>query len=332
MRVIRERIFITHTAPDEREIVSEITILNQSDEVLHSIFLHRPEFMIGLKILDEKDNELPFYTNQFTRDLLSSKNKKDAMGGGPYSELLKKMEHQELYLLWIRLPNDEPLKGYESRIIKLCYQNQSKIVKLKFLESFEHQKFLFSIPKFRIENTKYAGDKYDIFYIITSPEGYSLDYKIIKKVKIIKDNEIELSQKQVPVNYNGRMLSIRTPAINEEIKFDMHYNVLPKSSERWFYTVTVFSMIGVSIILACLSSKTMDQGILSLISSKDMSKNISLILNTIQQHSDTLFGGIFTASLAAIGFMKNFSTNRTRFWFLIPMAISGIGFLIKNIT
>lgn len=75
-RVIRERIFITHETPDERKIVTEITLLNESNEEVRSIFLHRDEFMVGLKILDEKDHEIPFLTNEHTRGLILAENEK----------------------------------------------------------------------------------------------------------------------------------------------------------------------------------------------------------------------------------------------------------------
>ena len=66
--IVRERVFFNHILPENRSITNEITLLNTTDSPIPSIFLTRPEFMVGLKIYDESDRELPFYTNKLTKN------------------------------------------------------------------------------------------------------------------------------------------------------------------------------------------------------------------------------------------------------------------------
>jgi hypothetical protein len=53
------------------------------------------------------------------------------------------------------------------------------------------------------------------------------------------------------------------------------------------------------------------------------------ILKPIDKNLDTLFGGLVTVSIAAIGFINRPIMIRTRFWFVVPIVVSGIGFLLN---
>lgn len=319
LRIIRQRIFIKHTSPEEREIVDEITILNESDGDIENIFLFRKDFMVGLKILDSTDEEIPFYTNEQVRDVLSRPGK-TILGTPTYvnAPILQTMKKREIFALWIKLNKSNLIKSAELKIIKLSYRNKTKPMKLNFLDTFYNHKFLFNIPRFRTLNTKLKSDEYDTFYIITAPEGFKLDYEINKNV-IIKDDgqQIPLNEKNgVHTNYDEKTFSLRMPSLGEKNEFDMVYDIIPSDNERWFYAITVFSMIGLSTFTTILALKWIDP-------------SINIVLTHIYNHANHIFAGIITASLAAIGLSKDSSTVRTRFWFLVPMAISAIGALFK---
>jgi hypothetical protein len=317
LKIIRERIFIEHSSPEEREIIDEYTILNETTEKIRSIFIPRTDFMIGLKILDSKNQELSFLTNEHTRELLDT-DKMLYSTALMENRLLTQVNLRQIFIIWIRLHLDEPINPNEPKIIKLVYKNTTPTKKIGFFNSLQRQKFLFSIPRFRTQNTKDESQKYDIFYIISAPEGFELDYQIIKNIKIENGEEKPLEKKDgVHTNYNNEILSIRTPGLFNKTEFDLIYEVIPKLNERIFYLITVFSLISLSAFFVFLNLKYI--------------VNTFNLLPNLVTHSNTVFGGIITASLAAIGFLRNSSTIRTRFWFLCPTIISAIGFLIKSV-
>ena len=85
-------------------------------------------------------------------------------------------------------------------------------------------------------------------------------------------------------------LSIRIPSFNNATSFNMIYDVVPEKSDIIFYTILVFSLIGLSTFFSLIGTRIIDTSILP--------------LNQIYFHINTLLGGIITVSLASIGFMK----------------------------
>ena len=97
--ILRERVFFDHESPTKRTITDEITLLNSSSSEIPSIFILKTEFMLGLKIYDENNQELAFHTNQLTKDLIKEL-KED-------KELLDEINTQKSFIIWIRLPEEE---------------------------------------------------------------------------------------------------------------------------------------------------------------------------------------------------------------------------------
>ncbi len=314
-KVIRERLMIIHETPYSRNIVDEITVVNTSDQLLRNIFLYRMKFMPGLRILDESDTELVVYPNEYTKSLFRERAKQDT----EHEELLKKIESHEIYVLWIRFPHDRPAHPNEPKIIKLIYHDEETPLPIPFRESLTESKFLFSIPRFMIQKSTPLGENYDTFVVIKVPEGYSLDYNFVKKHKIVENDNVELTREtdRYYEDLSEHIISIRIPPLKQRIEFEMTYDVAVENNERWFFGLAVFSLIGVSTLL-------------SLISTKVIAHDSIIILQPIAEHMNTIFGGLITAALAALGFMKNPSTNRTRFYFLIPIIISAVGFLLQQ--
>ena len=88
--------------------------------------------MVGLKIFDANNRELPYYPNEFTREYL----KKDTiligcMKRSRHQNLLDRMKTRKAFFLWIVLPEDQPLAAKESMILKLEYTTKKKFVKTK---------------------------------------------------------------------------------------------------------------------------------------------------------------------------------------------------------
>jgi hypothetical protein len=129
-----------------------------------------------------------------------------------------------------------------------------------------------------------------------------------------KDVEIE---KGVHVNHYGRAVSIRIPSLDDKVVSALTYEVVPEKSDRTFFTISIAALVGLSLATALTSN----QGI---------TPDSNLISKTLFNYRETIFGGIITAALAAIGFLKNSATNRTRFWFILPIIISASGILVQR--
>jgi len=311
--IMRERIFIIHNSAKDRTIKHEYTLLNLMDNEIPSIFLPLSEFMIGLKVYDESGKELPIYTNDLTKKVLSVN--KD------FESIIKDIEERKQFLVWIKLPENEKIRKDQSKIIKLQYKNVTPVKMLKFtnsLHTWKKLKFLFSVPRFRTIYTKLKGFSHDIFYIFSIPEDYELDYEIKENVRLENDKPINLTKSDgVYINGDNNNLSIRIPPFSNATSFNMIYDVIPEKGDRIFYAILVFFLIGLSTSFSLIGTQIIDTSIIP--------------FNHIYFHINTLLGGIITVSLASIGFMKKCATNRTRLWLIFPIIISSIGFLLKDI-
>lgn len=326
-KVVRERIFFEHSSPNDRQITDEITILNITDNDIRTIFLVRHEFMIGLKIYDENDEELPYYPNDFAITLLQEDRIMiGCMSESKHQDLLNQMKEHKAFFIWIALPQHKPLFKKASLILKLKYTTKKETVKKNIKEMLriflKPSMFVFTIPKFIISREKDEAD-YDTFYIVTVPEGYKLNYKINKaKYLEISNNgkeELDIStKKKIYENFDGKTLSIMTPSMNNKTKFEIIYHVTPTNTEKSFYLVAVIASIAVSIII--LTS--------GLIDSSAKSNVLFKILNAINDHLPTVGAGLITSAIAAIGFTKGYAFNKTRLWFLVPIIVSIVSILL----
>ena len=145
----------------------------------------------------------------------------------------------------------------------------------------------------------------------TEVTGYGISKKeVVKKVELTEADRMY-------VNPYMHSLSIRLPPINEQIDFRIKYEVMPQNNERQFFKTVVFALIEASVFFTLIS--------LHLIKAEWL-----FLLKPIQQHLNTFFGGLVTISVAAIGFSNKPILSRTRFWFIIPIVISAIGFLLRK--
>ncbi|MCH7648267.1 MAG: hypothetical protein IIA83_06645, partial [Thaumarchaeota archaeon] len=230
-------------------------------------------------------------------------------------------KQRKAFFLWISLPENEPLAPHESILLKLTYTTKRKSLKTSFKELMDIKntfstpsRILFNVTKFRVLKTKFQTD-YDTFYHVSVPDGYTIKYKINNATYVdSQENTQNIDESKLHVNFDGKILYIRTPSLGKQTNFDITYQVMPSSHEKWFYTTVVVSAI-------IFSSLVFYTGIMNI------DKDIPFFLNQIKTHANLLYGGIFSGSIGAIGFMRGFATRKTRFWFLIPMIISAIGFL-----
>lgn len=332
-RVIRERILINHDSPEKREIIDEFTIYNKTTEDVDNIFLIKKGFMAGLRITDESNRELPLLSNESLKALIRPElNGKDPEKNEQLKNLLEDIEKHRRFVLWIKLSKENAIHPKNFKIVKLTYKNQNLgDIKIGRKDWLKTKLDLFTIPSFLIDNIKHKDSKHDIFYVISMPEGFILRYTIKENVKIknmipttISENDgmrvnKELKEKEI------KLISIRIPPFEQESRFSMIYQVLPEKTDRKFYCIVLFSLIGISIFISIISTK-LGHGYEHLVNIE----NVYPILHQIYTKVDPVFGGLITISLAAIGFMRSYSLSKTRFWFIIPIIISALGFLLKK--
>ncbi len=223
--IVRQRILVTHVGPEEREVIEEFTLINNSSEKADNVFLSKQAFMIGLKILDEANNELPLFANPLTKSLISKELENDR-DNSELKQLLEDIETRKKYILWIKISEKSAIPPFGSKIIKLSYKNKN-LIKSRIWANFS-----------------------------------------------------------------------------------------------LLYATVVFSLVALSILFSLISTKTIDSHILSL-------GGVYPFLQ-IYNHTNPLFAALVTVSLAAVGFMRTYSLNKTRFWFLIPIVLSAVGFLLKR--
>jgi uncharacterized membrane protein SirB2 len=92
---------------------------------------------------------------------------------------------------------------------------------------------------------------------------------------------------------------------------------MPQNTERLFFQIIAFGLLGSSLFF-------------SLISLDLIKPEWSNVLTPIEDNLNVIFGGIITISLAAIGFSNKPVLTKTKFWFIIPIVISAIGFLFNK--
>lgn len=317
IKIIRERIFIKPNPPKNQEVIDEITILNLTNEPLANIHLPKSDFMIGLKVYDESGAELVVYPNRFTRQYLEQ-GAGTANKSKNIEDILSQMKSREVYVIWIKLTNAQKIKPYESKVIRLKYHNIIK--EKKFNISLSKLKFLFSIPRFRI-NYKTVENDHDIFYILRAPEGYEINYAINKLSKTEKGKEIDLSDsKEVDYNGNERIISIRTPISEEGSEFDMIYDLIPELNERIFYSIIFFIMLGLSIGLLFISIKfPIDYSIY-----QDF-EPLKIVIDNISR----IILGLITINVSIMSLLRHAFTQRTRLWFFSPISIHVFSLLLR---
>lgn len=305
MTIIRERWIISHKTYFEKEVETELTILNDSEHNYDDIFIVCERFMPALKILNSNNKELVLYTNEDMRQFLKRRTDDTA------AKLLDGLNKREYYMLWIKLPNE--LKVGESEIIKLKYRD-NQVIKNAYSKSR-----MYSIPKF-IYSYKFAegkGTMHETFYIVSAPEDNTIEYEI-KKITVLEGNvHRTLTDKDgLHQNNYGHSISIRIPPLINEVNFEINYYIKPNSHEVKFIIFAIITLIAFSTIVSLISTKIVDDPFIPIF--------------TIKTYDNHLFGFIFTISFAAMGLIRKPIMYITRWWFLVPIGISIFGFIFQR--
>jgi hypothetical protein len=175
---------------------------------------------------------------------------------------------------------------------------------------------------------KKHDEQHDMFFVIYVPEGYILKADIIKNSKntLVLHGMVRIPEfstlKQADgyyVNDHDRIISVRFPPLSSEFDYQLDYEVVPEFSERMFFTAVVTALTVASMFFFWVGLSPL------------YNPNPPTIMRIIYPHLFALYGGTITAALAAIGLMGKQFMGKTRFFLIAPVAISIIGFLLKEL-
>jgi len=123
LRVVRERFWISHPTPLERQIIDEFTLKNETDEFIQDVFLIDLPLMLGLEVLDENNKRLSFLPNSEVRRILEETINDNEQVDALITQFLR---HHGSYFLWIRLTTHDRIFPGDYKIIRLKYLSREK--------------------------------------------------------------------------------------------------------------------------------------------------------------------------------------------------------------
>jgi len=296
LSVIRNRHLVTHISPTEAEIVDEVTLFNASAQELTDILITRPIFMPGLRVLDYDGSDLAYLPNESAKELIASQ-----LGADPkYKKLLELMDRDELFVLWIKLPKDRPIKPNDARVVKLSYIYEKNPETLLLS--------IFSIPRFKKTKVTPPDEKYSTFYVIRPPSNFRIRKKILKKAKIVENREEELTPELgFYDDSTDRLIALRVPPSDATVRFEMNYDIVLESSEIWFCRLLCTLVLALTLLV----------GLAAFPASPQMQLLGKDVMTLICRNYEALSGLAILLDAAAIALSTNPLTHRTK---VVPMA------------
>ncbi len=305
VKVIRNRVLITHTEPGRREIVDEVTLFNDSAKPVKDIFLQRLSFMPALRVFDYDGSELVHYPNDFTRILFSRLSKTDRS----YQETLNLMKRKKLFVLWITFAKGREIHPEDARVIRLMYFDKENPTTVRWS--------IFSIPRYVYDKFSPADEAYNTFWNVSSPLGFRLKHETLEATKIVEGKSEKLTKDDgLFVDLTDCLISLRIPFLPTELRYKMAYNVELPVAEAWFLR------IGLLLLLVASFSAAISPQLTPPI----MLYHVNMAKLLLDNRS-SIAGIITTICVGIIGFISNPLTKRTKWLFLIPILIVVIGFL-----
>ncbi len=156
--------------------------------------------------------------------------------------------------------------------------------------------------------------------MILAPEGFELKRKKLVAEKKDNDRWVTMTDQD---HYNP---TERTPILDYslpadiEFKFELNYQILPDSSEKALFDGFFWILLSVSLVLFGLSTNLLGQA-LSNAYPKDAAQ-IATLMKQLEGYVPTLAAGVIAFIGAVIAIVTNPLTHRTKFWLLVPLAVS----------
>lgn len=306
LEIVRQRIFMDHTAMSKTFINEEYTI-RSLDDGINNIMIEKDDFLPNLHVFDSDGTELPIIKTELTialqRGQLAAET--DSVHIERLQKYIHKLETRETHLLWIKLP-------------KSMNKNDVRVINLKYDAMKE--------PKPRrnmtIEYTKKLS--HSVVYIIKKPEDYD-----------IKDNP-RISYQDA----SGDRHTIDSWNLKQNTSFEIHETYSSTSliirPEKICSLVLTYSFTANKNVISfpLLAVALLTLSALSLIIMNHCDSNCIVSEATIESLKKThvqISFGIVAASLVIPGLIRNeFIRNSYKFAFLIPLTVAIISILFGN--
>ena len=144
---------LEHSTPYDRQFIEEVTVAHRGKNQANEILMPINDFRHGLKILDQDDSLLSYYSVGTIRERIAE-----------YSSQIRNRIEMRLdsgYLLWIRLPDSNPIGPKEIRTLRMFYSDP-EFSNIKRYSLFNIPYFVDSILKF--------VDPIEVYYFINVPK------------------------------------------------------------------------------------------------------------------------------------------------------------------
>lgn len=306
LQVVRNRLFIEHSSPFDRQYTEEIVLINNSSVDIIHFPLPLPEFRNGLKVIDEDNSLLSFYSESQILDIIK----------GYEKELKENIERRlsESHLLWIRLSDGKPIRPNELRTIRLNFWAGCPTdPRLRWS--------IFDIPQYK-ETVANTGTN-DTYYQIIAPKDSVIEVVEDREATRLEDSEGEIKidflsrQPTKPLKDGGHAVVTNGDAFayvimhprNKSYQGHITYRIKPTKIERRIWQIALPISIVILTGLMLLPELPFKDSILQLLPLK---KDIILA-----------FGGVVGTILAAlVALINNPLIARTRGLLLIDIALT----------
>lgn len=309
IKIIRQRFFIDYTSTSAKNYSEEYTLMCQTvnKNGIDNIFIKSPKLLPNLKIYDSDGTELALVTTRLTRalitNLLSHSDKQSVQN--ELQKLLDDMDHQIIFLLWIKLPSTKKFFPHETRVITLEYDTSKEDISSKNYVLEFH-----SAP-------------HEVFYVIHPPKDYEFDRRDMEiyesdGTKLVDQRKgwDMVPQKGDKFYYNEfqESVSIRiSPSMKDQLKFI--YSFKPSEKITYFPVFTLLLLSATSFLLLFAT-----QNYFNICNSVDAcSKTVTVVKNA---HIEIAIG-IILGALALPNLIQNENIRHSLTkYFIVPIVIA----------
>lgn len=238
-----------HVSPTARTWEKEFIVRNNSDKNKSYIFIPLVEFRLNLEVFDEDDTRLNYFPNSEVDELLEKLRDRSEES---YKKIEKRFDGIE-YKLLIQLPQDNPIRPGELRIIRISY-GQSEAVEYHRLSDrpwFNNcrllwKRKLFTVPSYVARAERSPHETHSEHFVVEGPEGYAT----------IADSSTEHTDRdgfyELGYGSDTRVLSTRLPPpSDDEYTWKLRYELISvrRGLMKLLAVFWIFSLITSFIVI-----------------------------------------------------------------------------------
>lgn len=320
---------IQHASPTDRSGEKDIVVRNNSDEDKSYLLLPLSNFHVNLQVFDEDDTKL----NVFPNDEVEAMREEIEEEEPETHETIEKRLDGEDYLLYIQLPDDNPIEPGELRTITLTYgQSEAAEVhkitdppKIKGWLTHWKRKF-FTVPSFAARADRTSSEDHDEFFIVEGPLEYAT---------VAESSKDKLGLDGMYENGYGddtRILSTRLPAPDSGgngYTWNLQYEFLTDRRGLMrilaiFWVVAFFS--GIALVLGLVFHLAGCWSIPNVVDQPNILSDLSLH-KSARTYSTIMSSGIIGVMYA----LRTEWAERYRLLSLIPLVLHGLAWALWSL-